>query len=63
MNKPKGLKVAKEDQKADRYDGRYAERGRERQKEQLRGFCDRLTDGRTWGGRFDYSVYSWPSFN
>ena len=27
INKPKGLKVAKEDQKADRHDGRYAEIG------------------------------------
>ena len=26
--KPKGLKVAKEDQKADRHDGQMAERGR-----------------------------------
>ena len=31
-NKPKGLKVAKEDQKADRLDGCKTERGRERQR-------------------------------
>ena len=29
---PKGLKVAKEDQKADRHDGRKAERGRQKKR-------------------------------
>ena len=39
INKPKGLKVTKEDQKAYRHDGRQAERSRERQ----RGFDIRWT--------------------
>ena len=34
----KGLKVAKEDQKADGHDGHQAESGKERQRERLRGF-------------------------